>query len=312
MKITKSALIGLGAVGTVYGHLLHQTYGENFAVIADGSRSDFITRSGVALNQTVYHPQIVHPADTHFKADLIIVCVKNHQLDSAIADIKNTVTDDTIILPLLNGITARDRLSVAYPQSTVLYGLSLLIDALRKPEGVFNTNNGVVQFGHANNTHIMADIQEVDRYLNTAGIETQICQDMIRTIWRKWMLNVAYNQVSAITRFNFAQLAAIEPAQQLLKEALLEVVSLARAANVDLTERDADEIINTMTNFSPAGKTSMLQDIEACRATEVDYFAGTVIEYSEKLNVPTPVNRVLHHIIKALEQDFLQSGSIDK
>jgi 2-dehydropantoate 2-reductase len=58
-------------------------------------------------------------------------------------------------------------------------------------------------------------------------------------------------------------------------------------------------------HFTPEGKTSMLQDVEACRKTEIDYFAGTVLEYGKQLEVPTPVNYVLYLALKAQEQIYL-------
>lgn len=305
MQIANSALIGLGAVGTVYGNLLHKTYGEKFAVIAGGKRGQKIIQEGVKLNHVPYFPKVIAPENMDYKADLLIVCVKNHQLEAAISDMKNVVTDTTIILPLLNGITAKERLSAAFPHATVLYGLSLLIDGLRTSEGVVNTNNGVIQFGYASNEPTIApDVLAIERYLNHAGIDTKVFPDMIRTVWRKWLLNVAYNQVSAVTGFNFSQLAASESAKKLIYDALLEVVQIAEASQINLTATDAEEIIKTMDSFSPDGKTSMLQDIEAKRLTEVDYFSGTVIEYGRRLNIPTPVNYVLYHIIKSIEQTF--------
>jgi len=81
-----------------------------------------------------------------------------------------------------------------------------------------------------------------------------------------------------------------------------EVLKIAKASQIDLREEDIDDFVTLMNSFSPMGRTSMLQDVEAKRRTEVDYFAGTVIEMGKKLNIPTPVNYVLYNIIKSVEQ----------
>jgi 2-dehydropantoate 2-reductase len=81
-----------------------------------------------------------------------------------------------------------------------------------------------------------------------------------------------------------------------------EVLTIAKALNIDLRKEDIEEFVALMDHFSPFGKTSMLQDVEAKRKTEVDYFGGTVVELGKKLNIPTPVNHVLYCIIKSLEE----------
>ena len=56
--------------------------------------------------------------------------------------------------------------------------------------------------------------------------------------------------------------------------------------------------------MSPTGKTSMLQDVLSKRKTEVDIFAGTMIEYGKKYNIPTPYNTVIKNIIESIEQNY--------
>jgi len=83
---------------------------------------------------------------------------------------------------------------------------------------------------------------------------------------------------------------------------MMEVLTIAKASGIDLREEDVEEFVELMSHFSPNSKTSMLQDIEAKRRTEVDFFSGTVIEIGKKLNISTPVNHVLYCIIKSMEE----------
>ena len=81
-----------------------------------------------------------------------------------------------------------------------------------------------------------------------------------------------------------------------------EVMSLARAAKVDLCEADIDNWYAVLSGLSPQGKTSMLQDIEARRKTEVEMFAGKVIELGKTYGLSTPVNLMIFRLIKVIEQ----------
>lgn len=302
MKIKSVALIGMGAVGTIYGNLLYKTYGSNFVVIADKNRKEKLKKDGFTLNGKIFHPEIVSNGALNKKIDLIIFCVKNYQLSQAIEDVKDFVGKDTVLITLLNGVTARSRIHAAYPENKVLYGLTTKIDAQRTEDGVINTVDGVIHFGEADNTTISPVVQSVSDCFTKAGIENLVFTDMIRTIWKKFMLNVGANQITAITRAPYGKITSIDTNLVLFKGAMMEVLAIAKASGIDLREEDIEEFVTLMSNFSPNGKTSMLQDVEAKRKTEVDYFAGTVVEMGKKLNIPTPVNHVLYCIIKSIEE----------
>ena len=305
MSIRNAALIGTGAVGGVYAMHLHNTYGMEFYVVAGDSRKKRIEQNGIKVNQMTYYPQLIEPSETKHKMDLIIIAVKNYDLEQAIEDIQNLVKVGTIILPLLNGITASDRLCVAYPKAKIMLGLSMGIDAIRTEEGIVNTDDGVIQFGYEDNTVKAKEVNEVLCYLTKAGIQAKVYSDMKRMQWRKWMLNVGVNQASAITGAKFKYFGRNKELFTLFRNAMVEVLELAKAANVKITMEDITHIEEVILNFTPEGKTSMLQDVEAMRKTEIDYFAGTVIEYGVKYHVPTPVNEVLYLALKAKENIYL-------
>ena len=176
------------------------------------------------------------------------------------------------------------------------------IDAQRTNEGIINTENGEIHFGEANNKVISPEVKAVQECFNEAKIKNIVFPDMIRMIWKKFMLNVGANQVTAVTKAAYGKITHLETNLVLFKEAMNEVLKIAKASTIDLREEDIDDFVDLMSSFSPTGKTSMLQDVEAKRKTEVDYFAGTVIEMGEKFNIPTPVNFVLYNIIKSIEQ----------
>ncbi len=305
MNIQSIALIGAGAIGAVYASHLHKHYGSSFAVIASGDRANRLQNNGITINGDTFFPRVVTGKEDGFAADLILVCVKNYHLNDAIRDIAPFVGESAIILPLLNGITARDRLLEHFPANHILYGLAIYIDAVRTAEGVVNTNDGIIQLGDALNDPPSPPVMAVSEALSRAGIGVEVCPDMIRTIWRKWMLNVGCNQVSALIRGTYSAFSSSPAARDLFFDAMMEVVSLAKAADVNLTEADAREFVSLMQTFSPNGKTSMLQDVESLRKTEVESFGGTVCELGKRYGVPTPVNDMLTRLITATEQAYL-------
>ena len=109
MKIKNVALVGFGAIGCVYAKNFVKNIGDDFAVVAEGKRAEKI-KKGVIVNGERVVPRVVGPSEEGYKADLIIFTVKNYHLQQALSDVKNMVTDKTVFLTVLNGVTARDEI----------------------------------------------------------------------------------------------------------------------------------------------------------------------------------------------------------
>ncbi len=116
------------------------------------------------------------------------------------------------------------------------------------------------------------------------------------------MINVGMNQASAVMRAPYGVFQKSPEAQGLMEALMKEVIALADVMDVNLTNRDIEDWYSFLNTLSTQGKTSMLQDIEAGRKTEVEIFGGKVVELSKTHNVPTPVNQTVLRIIQVLEQ----------
>ena len=301
MEIKKAAIVGFGAIGATYGRRLYNLMGDNFAVIAGGSRAKRLRENGETINGEKIMPLVVEPDDKIWKADLVIFSVKNYQLESAINDVKNIITPDTVILTILNGVSARDKIKEVYPENKVLYGLSKS-DAERTPEGIKCSWEGTIQFGEADNTVISPQVKAVKELFDKAKIPNEICQDMIRAVWMKFMRNVGMNQLSSATGSPYWGFGGIPELNKALREVMREVMLIAQSKGINIDENDLEECVRIAVNSEPNSKTSMLQDMEAGRKTEVDSFSGVVIEEGLKNGVPTPWNNCLYLILKTKEK----------
>jgi 2-dehydropantoate 2-reductase len=304
-KIDKVYISGIGAVGAAYGSIFFNYNPESIAVIADKKRIATYQEKRIVINNNIYPFNYLSPEENSHKADLILIAVKYHQLEQSIRDIKNFVKEDTIILSLLNGITSEEIISKKYGEDKILHSFVVGIDALREDTKINFNNIGKIVFGaNAENRKIMVDA--VKDFFDITGVPYSVPQDIIRELWWKFMMNVGLNQVSAILGAGYGVFQSIKEARDLMEAASMEVVSIAEKAGIDLCRDDilkCFEIINTL---SPNGEPSMLQDIKACRKTEVEMFSETVIELGKKYNINTPVNKILFKMIKTLEQSYYQ------
>ena len=297
---TKIVIIGAGALGAIYGSLLYQADAGSVCFIAGGGRRDRLQREGVVVNGERFLIPVTSPEGAG-PAELVIVAVKHHQLDQAITDMKQAIGPGTAILSVMNGIDSEERIGAVYGMDQVLYGLALGIDAVRVENAISYSNLGRILFGEKNNAVPSDRVRRIGRLFDRAGIVQVTPPDMIRSLWFKYMINVGVNQVSAILGADYGALRSSARARDLMDAAMREVIALARAVQVNLSEEDVGEWYRILDTLDPAGKTSMLQDVEARRTTEVKMLAGTVIELGRRHGIATPVNLGLFEDLKRMK-----------
>lgn len=301
----KSAyIIGAGAVGAAYAGLLFEMDENSVAFIAAGERGERLRRQGVIVNGRHYSIPVFHPEGISSPADLVIVAVKHYHLGQAIGEIEKAVGDETTIISVMNGIDSEERIGSVYGKEKVLYAINVGIDALREGNRVTYRNQGRLLFGEARNPALTERVRRVKEFLDRAGIACEVPDDMIRTLWWKFMINVGINQASAVLGGSYGVFQTTPQARELMASAMKEVIRLAAEVGVYLTAEDVEKWHAVLDSLNPSGKTSMLQDVEAGRKTEVEMFAGKVIELGKRHGVPTPVNEKLFEEIRRLEGSF--------
>lgn len=293
----KIAIIGAGALGSVYGSIFCEMDPASVFYVASGERYDRLKRDGVVVNGKRYAIAVTRPEEST-PVRLLIVAVKHHQLDHAISEMGNVVGPLTTILSVMNGIDSEERVAAVYGWEKVLYGLTLGIDAVRENNSVTFSNLGRILFGEKKNTEVTARVKGISDLFHKAGIAYAIPPDMIRSLWFKYMINVGANQTSAVLRADYGTLQTTLESRALMESAMREVILIARAVQVDLSEDDIGEWYKVLATLNPAGKTSMLQDVEAGRKTEVDMLAGTVIDLGKRHEILTPVNQMFFDALK--------------
>jgi 2-dehydropantoate 2-reductase len=301
-EIKKVYLIGLGAIGGAYAGRIQENFPGCLQVIANRERAGRYGSSGIRINGVVVLFDYVYPDEAKEKADLILIAVKQHHLLQTIEDIHDMIGPDTIILSLLNGISSEEIIGGIYGMDKMLYSFCVGTDATRTGTEINFGNIGNIIFGDKNNSETSQKVKMVGEFFDKANVPYKIPEDIIREQWWKFMMNVGINQVSAVLRAPYGTFQTPGAARDLMFAASQEVLDISARAGIRLRHEDLERYAKILEPLSPNGKTSMLQDVEAGRKTEVEIFAGTVIELGRKYDVATPVNLVLFKLIQALEQ----------
>ncbi len=301
-KINHVAILGAGAMGAYFATSFFNAPGFSTSLVAHGPRYEKLKRDGLVVNGVNYKIPVHHPDDGPASADFIVVALKHHHLDEALPTLANLVADHTTLLSVMNGLDSEAIIGSVYGMDKVLYAISVGIDALRQGNQITFTKTGTHFFGEAANLQRSPRVLAVQEAFDRAGIKYEIPEDMIRMIWWKFMINVGANQASAVMRAPYGVFQSSPEAQALMVALMEEVIALAKLQSINLSRHDIDEWNAFLNTLSPDGKTSMLQDVEAGRKTEVAIFGGKVVALGEAHGVPTPVNETVLRIIRVLEE----------
>lgn len=302
MQIHKVALIGLGALGIMYADLLTRALGkENVRVVADRERVMRYQSKGVYCNGALCDFQYVLPEQQTEPADLLLFTVKAGGLCSAIEAARRQVGEQTLILSAVNGIGSEELLAQAYGADHVLYCVAQAMDAVRERNRVHYVSSGQLCFGEKEPGKLSERVKALSAFFERAGIGYEAVADIRHHQWGKLMANVGLNQVTALTDpGTYSVVQKPGSARERMIAAMREVQAVAEAEGVCLNGRDMDYWLGVIDRLNPSGKTSMRQDIEAGRITEVELFAGTVLKLGRKHGIDVAVNEQLEREILCL------------
>ena len=306
---------GVGAIGGLLAAVLGGLDTVELSVIARGGRAESIRRDGLRLHSVVYGERTVHPA--HVEADgaslqvqdFVLVCVKNYSLDEIAAQLRPCVDSHTVVVPVMNGVEPGDRLRALFPDAVVCDSLIYTVTGA-------NPDYSLTQLGDY--TYLFIGSKDPDaRHVEGAralhsillesGFDSRWSDEIERAIWEKFVLNCAFNIVTARYVCHVADIRADEKKKADILSLLKEAYAVGTAEGIrmkpDLVE---DRYEHMMTTQDPKGTSSMKRDVEAKRRTELDAFLGAVLRKAEKHGLEVPVTaryyRELSEIITAYGQ----------
>lgn len=298
----KVALIGLGAMGAFFAGRLVDYLGDDFVVIASGARKERIEQQGLTINHKHYNFIVKKPETTDFQADLIIVAVKSLALEEALGQIRNFVGPETQILAVLNGVEADEKAIAMYGTERVLYSYMRVSNEIKNHQAVFDETTGRIFFGEKDNTVLSQRVKAINDLFTRAKIKFINDQDMIRSLWHKYMCNVGENLSCALAGVPFGGFTCSVHFNAMRIMLMEEVVAIANAKGIGLTKQDISDQQPKYARIPFSNQPSTLQDINNKKVTEIEMFAGTIVRFGRELNIPTPINEFVYHAIKVLEQ----------
>ena len=239
----------------------------------------------------MYHPEVLTPEEAH-GVDLLIVCLKYNALPDALEDIQQIVDEHTLVMSLMNGVDSEQIIGNQIGMQHMVYSL---IKVASHKEGLGYVFDPETTIGI-----VLEKNKEIEELLSQSDLHYRMTSYIQEEIWSKFRLNVTKNLPQAILGAGvgcYSDSDHVKAIQSGLKE---ELEAIANAKGIDMSKADP-----SATRGSAVPKTarySTLQDLDAKRHTEIDMFSGAIIKMGKELNIPTPYNEFVYHIIKAMEE----------
>lgn len=306
MKIENVTIVGMGALGVMYGDFLTKKLGkEHVEFVADQTRIRKFEEDGMFCNGSPCDFSIADEDETGRPADLLLFAVKATGLEDAIHTVRNKVSAQTTIVSLLNGITSEETISTAYGTNRIIHCIVQGMDTFKEGNKVTYAHFGQVCLGVTDESaEKKLRLSGVLELFDRIGMPYALEGDILQRMWCKLMLNVGVNQSVMIYEGTYETVQKPGKARDLMQSAMKEVVLVAQKENIRITQADFDGYVRLVDTLRPDGMPSMRQDGLAHRKSEVELFAGTVIALANKHKIDVPVNREIYETILKIESAY--------
>jgi 2-dehydropantoate 2-reductase len=288
--------MGAGAVGCYYGGMLARA-GHEVTLIGRAVHVEAVQKRGLLLQTQAFEERVAMRASTRpdavAGAELVLFCVKSTDTESAGAQIAPHLDAAALVLNLQNGVDNTERLQPLLRQR-VAPAVVYVATEMAGPGHVRHHGRG----------ELVVPVEVASAALSgaftAAGVPLQASDNVAGALWAKLIVNCAYNALSAITQLPYGRLVQGEGVPAAMRDVVDECLAVARAAGV-VVPGDAHATVENIARTMPTQYSSTAQDLARGKRTEIDHLNGYVVRKGGALGVATPVNRVLHAIVKLKE-----------
>ena len=295
-KPIRIAVMGAGAVGCYYGGMLARA-GHEVVLIGRQSHVDAIARDGLRLETRTFDEQVRLQASTEASAvagaSLVLFCVKSPDTEAAGAQIGPHLDADALVIALQNGVDNADRLRGAITRA-VAASVVYVGAEMAGPGHVRHHGRGELVL------ETSPRCEAVAQTMIAAGIPTELSGNVRGALWAKLILNCAYNALSAIVQQPYGRIAQNASARDVMREVVAECLAVAAADGVEVVG-DVEQAVRQIAISMPSQFSSTAQDLARGRHSEIDHLNGYVLKRGEALGIATPANRVLHTLVRLIE-----------
>jgi 2-dehydropantoate 2-reductase len=299
----KIAVIGAGAMGSVYAAILGSAENDVWAVDTwvdhiEAIRTRGLTVEGASGNRTVRIHATSEPAEVGV-CDLVVIATKAFDVDAAAHAAKPIVGNDTVVLPIQNGLGSADRIAAILGDERVAIGVAGGFGAsIVGPGRVHHNGWELLRLGERHGP-ATDRIRRIARVWEEAGFRVRAYDDVDQLVWEKLICNVCFSGTCAILERPISGVLDDRNAWHVASSCATEAYDVARARGIKLDFDDPVAYVRAFGERIPCARPSMLLDIVAGRPTEIDVINGAIPPEARRIGLTAPVNETVTALVKA-------------
>jgi 2-dehydropantoate 2-reductase len=234
------------------------------------------------------------------KPDLVLVTVKAYDSEAVASLLKKSVMRNMPVLSLQNGLGNIEELTRRLGADSTIAGTTTEGAMSTGPGAVIHTGRGMTLVGEMNGK-LSDRCLTIQKAFREAGFTTILSNNIKGALWAKAIVNSAINPITAITRVRNGDVRKISELREIASEVVDEGIAVAEANGIPL-KPSPKSLLAKVLALTPRNKSSMLQDIEAGRKTEIRQLNGSISRLGSLVGVSTPFNDLLTKLVLALER----------
>ncbi|MBI4574524.1 MAG: 2-dehydropantoate 2-reductase [candidate division NC10 bacterium] len=284
--------------------------GAPVTLIGRRQHVEAMTRKGLFFESLHFQEYIPVSASTDVEAartaGIVLLCVKTPDTEEAARSLAPHLASGAVLASLQNGVDNVERIR-AVANLEAIPAVVYVAAEITAPGSLRHTGRGEL---------IIGDLPGVDRgdkagrkrleslttLFSRAGVPCRVSENIEADLWTKLIMNCAYNAMSALSRARYGQMVASPWTQDLMRQVVEEVLSVAEAAGVRMMHGNMVEAAWKLADTMPGAISSTAQDLARRKRTEIDSLNGYVARRGAELGIATPVNQTLHALVKLLEE----------
>ena len=309
------AVVGAGAVGSFYGAMLARA-GHKVTLIGRPAHVQATKRDGLKLDlATSSATEIVQiGASTELSslqsADLVLFCVKSTDSASVARQMAPHLAPHALIMSLQNGVENAALIAQQVPHAVIPCVVYVAAE-MPAPGCVKHHGRGELVMGTMQASRLkdpQKTLQDIVALFGSAQVPVQISQNVMAELWSKLMINCAFNAISGLAQIQYEKLAALESVRATQTALVKEVIAVALADGIHLSESAALEAVAKISVTMGSQKSSTAQDMARSKPSEIDHLNGFIVRRGQALGVPTPVNQAMFSLVKLVESAYIDHG----
>jgi 2-dehydropantoate 2-reductase len=302
----KIAIIGSGAMGSLFGGRLSLAGGEVLLYDVYREHVEAVNRDGLAIEDaasgavTVTRPRASTDPAEACGADVLVIFVKSTSTEAAAAQFAPLTGREAVVLTLQNGLGNEAILRRHFGAGRTAAGVTSQGATFLGPGRIRHAGKGPTHMSMADGRNEkLAPLAEA---LEAAGFECRVEGDVAGLMWSKLIINVGINALTAITGQPNGKLLDFEETKSLMADLVAEAAAVAGARGIRLTYDDPLAAVHDVARKTGANRSSMLQDFDRKRPSEIDFINGAIVHEAAAAGIPVPVNAAVTRIVKAMEK----------